>query len=109
MRTVDVLAALGFGVPVLGDFLDIHGIKGAQDFQAANLRLGHIVDDTAAINASPAPQASVSFQIYTSDTLPSDSALPSACATALTASVACDPTIQFMGSVFNLDITDIAR
>ncbi|KAF7304030.1 hypothetical protein MIND_00634300 [Mycena indigotica] len=45
----------------------------------------------------PAATGAVSFQIYTPDELPSAPAPPSACASALTASVACNDTIQLLG------------
>ncbi|KAK7039900.1 hypothetical protein R3P38DRAFT_2696023 [Favolaschia claudopus] len=53
------------------------------------------------------PDADVSFQIYTTDLLPSP-APPSACATALTASVACNDTIQLLGGDPFFDTSDLA-
>ncbi|KAF7354410.1 hypothetical protein MVEN_01130000 [Mycena venus] len=47
--------------------------------------------------ALPAATAAVSFQIYTSDELPTSLAPPAACASALTASIACNDTIQLLG------------
>ncbi|KAK7017178.1 hypothetical protein R3P38DRAFT_2540843 [Favolaschia claudopus] len=52
--------------------------------------------DNVSTNSITADSA-VSFQIYTTDLLPSP-APPSACATALTASVACNDTIQLLGA-----------
>ncbi|KAJ7668263.1 hypothetical protein B0H17DRAFT_1088052, partial [Mycena rosella] len=50
------------------------------------------------ISATPFASADVSFQIYTDDLLPTNPAPPTSCASALTASVACNDTIQFLGS-----------
>ncbi|KAJ7155587.1 hypothetical protein C8R46DRAFT_431816 [Mycena filopes] len=54
---------------------------------------------SASVVAAPLASADAgSFQIYTSDLLPSDPAPPAACAAALTASVACNDTIELLGS-----------
>ncbi|KAJ7488143.1 hypothetical protein FB451DRAFT_1226557 [Mycena latifolia] len=50
------------------------------------------------VSATPFASADVSFQIYTDDLLPADPSPPAPCASALTASVACNDTIQFLGS-----------
>ncbi|KAJ7864455.1 hypothetical protein B0H14DRAFT_3443508 [Mycena olivaceomarginata] len=52
----------------------------------------------AAVSATPFASADVSFQIYTQDLLPTDPSPPAACASALTARVACNATIQLLGS-----------
>jgi hypothetical protein len=97
MRLVAALVAVRLSLPVLGDFHNIHGIKDSHDTHAASLRLGQMASDVAGTDASAIALDSTGFQIYTSDTLPTDPALPSACATALTADVACNSTIQLMG------------
>jgi hypothetical protein len=110
MRLIAALVALGLSSPVLGDFHNIHGIKASHDTHAASLRLGHMTNDAVVTNASPvALAASTGFQIYTSDTLPTDPALPSACATALTANVACNSTIQLMGSVVKIELCALSK
>ncbi|KAF7339153.1 hypothetical protein MVEN_01992400 [Mycena venus] len=54
---------------------------------------------SASISSTPfAAAAAVSFQIYTNDLLPTNPGPPPACASALTASVACNKTIQLLGS-----------
>jgi hypothetical protein len=109
MRVIATLVALGLSSPVLGDFHNIHGIKASHDTHAASLRLGHVANDAAVTNARPVALDSTSFQIYTSDTLPTDPALPSACATALTANVACNSTIQLMGSVLKIELCALSK
>lgn len=55
-------------------------------------------------SVSSAPLADTSgFQIYTTDTIPASAAASSACTTALTATIACNSTIQLMSYPFDAD------
>lgn len=79
----------------------ISGIKTANDDFAKAQRL-KMLADTADAHSSPVGQvaavsvdAATAFQLYTSDALP-DPTPNSACASALTASIACNDTILQM-------------
>ncbi|KAJ6587482.1 hypothetical protein DFH09DRAFT_1359200 [Mycena vulgaris] len=99
----------------------IHGIHGAHDQAAQAQRLQDLAalasnsastflpsasasvsaassSATAGVSTTPFASAAVSFQIYTNALLPTSPAPPAACASALTASVACNKTIQLLGS-----------
>ena len=85
----------------------VSNVKAANDRYASSQRLKALADLAAAADPAPATEqldvaaasinaaAATSFQIYTSDALP-DPTPSSACANALTASIACNDTILQM-------------
>jgi hypothetical protein len=74
------------------------GVAVDSDPHIANvdLSLGPIVDAATNGTGGYADGSTSSFQIYTTDSLPTSPAPSSACAAALTASVACNSTVPLM-------------
>ncbi|KAJ6616776.1 hypothetical protein B0H10DRAFT_2035713 [Mycena sp. CBHHK59/15] len=70
----------------------------ASSSAASSLAASSSAAAAASVSATPFASANVSFQIYTDDLLPTDPSPPTSCASALTGSVACNDTIQLLGS-----------
>ena len=91
----------------------IQGVKNAHDTAAATARLKHI--ESLSNAAAPTPNVELAsigvladdastLQVYTTDTTPSDA--PAACASALTATVACNSTILDLGYATSHSVID---
>jgi microcystin-dependent protein len=86
----------------------LYGVGIAHQRLQQSQMLDHLAASTSTGTVSPPipsailAAAATTFQIYTSDALPTSPAPPSACANALTAGLNCDPSIQLMALVSSL-------
>ncbi|KAJ6533673.1 hypothetical protein B0H19DRAFT_1383637 [Mycena capillaripes] len=99
-RVQDLAALASNSASSLLPSASVSGLNSLQLHSASASTSGSMSSAAAGVSATSTPfaAAAVSFQIYTNAFLPSSPAPPAACASALTASVACNKTIQLLGS-----------
>lgn len=73
----------------------------AQRLENARLRLNGATVKNLVVNASNFATAAVGFQLYTTDTLPTTPVPSTSCSNAMTATIACNATVQLMSYTFD--------
>ncbi|KAJ7064105.1 hypothetical protein C8F01DRAFT_1275311 [Mycena amicta] len=91
------LVSSAISVPLSSTSASVSSLPSGSVVASASASASSTVSGISGLPAATGAAADVSFQIYTPDELPTSPAPPAACTSALTASVACNDTIQLLG------------